>query len=110
MNRKENIEHSTLNAQQRGQPRPRVPKSRFVRAWLSALQINDHEQLAQFQRATSEYKHGRNGALRRPRRALAAQLGTRFVRHAQFIPPAITRVGTSQRDVPTLHYAENRLW
>jgi hypothetical protein len=59
---------------------------------------------------TMQQECGRDGALRRPRRAAAAQSGTRFVRHAQFIPPAITQAGTSQRDVPTLPFAKNCDW
>ena len=52
------------------------------------------------------HEFGRDGALRRPRRAMAAQQGTRFARHARFVPPALTRAGTSQRDVPTLRCME----
>jgi len=61
-------------------------------------------------KVTQPQKRGRDGALRRPRRALAAQFGTRFSSHTQFVPPAITRAGTSQRDVPTLCCVKNRFW
>ncbi len=44
---------------------------------------------------------GRDGAPRRPRREVAAQRGASFVRRVWFVPPALTRAGTSQRDVPT---------
>src|SRR5688572_26808113 len=45
---------------------------------------------------------GRDGAPRRPRRVPAAQLGACWTRWgAGTLPPAGTRAGTSQRDVPT---------
>src|SRR6266704_508603 len=44
---------------------------------------------------------GRDGAPRRPRREVAAQRGAWFARRAWFVPPALTRAGTSRRDVPT---------
>ena len=47
---------------------------------------------------------GRDGALRRPRRRAqrqAMERGRWFARRARFVPPAVARAGTSQRDVPT---------
>jgi hypothetical protein len=50
---------------------------------------------------------GRDGALRRPCRGACArpplaQRVAQFAHHAQFVPPAVARAGTSQRDVPTI--------
>jgi len=42
---------------------------------------------------------GGDGAPRRPRREVAAQRGAWFARRAWFVPPALTRAGTSRRDV-----------
>ena len=44
---------------------------------------------------------GRDGALRRLHPRSAAQCVAWFARHVRFVPPAVTRAGTSQRDVPT---------
>ena len=51
---------------------------------------------------TQRSKHsGRDGALRRPRRVQRRNGGAGFARLTWFVPPADTRAGTSQRDVPT---------
>jgi folate-binding protein YgfZ len=52
-------------------------------------------------KAQWEFEPGGDGALRRPRRVLAAQRGAWFARDTRFVPPAAARAGTSQRDVPT---------
>src|SRR5229473_2439477 len=43
---------------------------------------------------------GRRAAPSAPRRA--AQRAAALARRARFVPPALTRAGTSQRDVPTM--------
>src|SRR5260370_36517379 len=47
------------------------------------------------------WRDGEAGALRRPRREVAAQRVAQFARRARSVPPADARAGTSQRDVPT---------
>src|SRR5260370_1652312 len=46
------------------------------------------------------WRDGRDGALRRPRREVAAQRVAQFARRARSVPPADARAGTSHRDVP----------
>ncbi len=61
------------------------------------------------ERGTQQVQHcchvfGRDGALRRRRRRAQRQATERMIQIARFrrrVPPAGTRAGTSQRDVPT---------